>query len=89
VPETSFLGRNYSRYASPAMDALLDAYFTTIPWDQRMSVAREIVRLMTDQVIWMDLFYDAQPTLVSSRLGRVTAVSPGPVVWNAHEWESN
>src|SRR5581483_6979459 len=86
VAETGYLGRNCSRYANPAVDAMLDAYFTTIPWDQRMEIGRELVHLMTDQVIWMDLFYDAQPTLVSQRLSNVTAVSQGPITWNAQEW---
>ncbi len=89
VAETNYLGRNYSRYTNPAVDALLEAYFTTIPWEQRMNTGREIIRLMTDQVIWMDLFYDAQPTLVSARLDKVTAVSQGPIVWNAYEWDLN
>ena len=38
---------------------------------------REILRVMTDQVIWMDLFYDAQPTLVSSRTGSAQEPLPG------------
>ncbi|HZT05789.1 MAG TPA: ABC transporter substrate-binding protein [Chloroflexota bacterium] len=89
VAETNYLGRNYSRYMNPALDAMVDAYFTTIPWDQRMDIGRDIVHHITDQVVWMDLFYDAEPMLVSGRVSHVTPVSQGAVAWNAQEWDLN
>lgn len=89
LPETNYLGRNYSRYMNPALDALIDRYFNTVPWADRMEVGRQIMQHVTDQVIWLDLFYDAQPILVGNRLRNVAASKSegGRETWNAHEWE--
>src|SRR5207248_161118 len=68
LPETGYLGRNYARYMNPALDTLVDRYFNTVPWQERMEVGRQIMHDITDQVVWLDLFYDAAPLLISSRL---------------------
>jgi peptide/nickel transport system substrate-binding protein len=89
LPETNFVGRNYSRYMNPQLDGLLDRYFTTVPWGARMEVGRQIAHLITDQVVWIDLFYDAQPVMVSSRLKNVVigGAAGAQDTWNVHEWD--
>jgi ABC-type transport system substrate-binding protein len=89
LPETNFVGRNYSRYMNPQLDGLLDRYFTTVLWGARMEVGRQIAHLITDQVVWIDLFYDAQPVMVSSRLKNVVigGAAGAQDSWNVHEWD--
>jgi peptide/nickel transport system substrate-binding protein len=89
LPETNFVGRNYSRYTSPQLDALLDRYFTTIAWPARMEVGRQIAQHVSDQIVWLDLFYDAQPVMVSARLKNVKVgkAAGAQDSWNANEWD--
>lgn len=83
LPENSFVGQNYSRYRTGEYDTLIDKFFMTVPRQERLQVLGQIVRQMTDQVLLVGLYYDAQPVLISKRLEYVTAYNPG---WNAHEW---
>jgi peptide/nickel transport system substrate-binding protein len=89
LPDKNFFGRNYSRYMNPSFDALLDRYFSTVPWKDRMEVGKEIMHHITDQVVWMELFYDATPFLISRRLKGVQATKAEGSLesWNAHEWD--
>lgn len=88
LPENRFTGRNRVRYVNPEFDALLERYFTTIPMRERAQVAGQIVSHMTDQLVWMGLFHQAEPTMIANRLINVTARHEGSVQsWNAHEWD--
>ena len=62
--------------------------FTTVPWAERMQVGGRIVQHMTDQVVWMGLFYRTEPTLYSKRVQNFTAGPQGYTqAWNAHLWD--
>jgi hypothetical protein len=89
VAETRFVGQNVPNYANPEFDALLDRYHVTIPRVERMRVAGQIVHHMTDQVIVLNMFYDATPLIVSNRLLNVSTNMSrgGTTTWNAHEWQ--
>lgn len=84
LPSNGFLGSggtNYPRYMNPEMDALVDRYSTTIPWAERMEVAREIIRRETSDVLVAALIYSADANLVSNRIENVSQS-----LWNAHLW---
>ncbi len=83
LPERNFAGINRSRYMNPEYDALIDKYFLTIPFQERMQVLGQILHHESDQLPTMRLFSDPEPTPVSNRLKNVPPASP----WNAHEWE--
>lgn len=83
LPETNFVGQNYSRYMDSTFDGLIDRFYRTIPRPERMNVLSQIVHQMTDQLLLMGLFYDGTPTLIGKRLENVTPKQEG---WNAHEW---
>jgi peptide/nickel transport system substrate-binding protein len=85
LPQNRFVGNNNTRYMNPELDALINAYEATIPFDPRMVVARDIVRHITDQVVELPLFFDTTPALVSNRLLHVQGGTGA--AWNAHEWE--
>jgi ABC-type transport system substrate-binding protein len=89
LPENSFTGNNRTRYRSPALDALLDRYVTTVPPPERLEVAKQIVHHMTDQVVWMGIFFDSEPMFISNRLVNVapSRARPGSPAWNAHAWD--
>jgi peptide/nickel transport system substrate-binding protein len=83
LPERNFAGINRGRYMNPEYDALVDRYYVTIPFPDRMQVLGQILHHETDQLPVMRLFSDPEPTPVSNRLKNVPPASP----WNAHEWE--
>jgi ABC-type transport system substrate-binding protein len=84
LPSNNFRGSggtNYPRYMNPEFDALVDRYTTTIPWQDRMAVARDIIHWETDQVLLAGLIYSADANMVSNRLENVAQS-----LWNAHLW---
>jgi peptide/nickel transport system substrate-binding protein len=87
VAENRYVGSNNPRYQNPRMDALIDRYLTTIPPNDRLQVAREILAHVSDQLVWMILYYDSQPVLVSNRLEHVSPGGQGETAWNAHLWD--
>ncbi len=84
-----YIGQNVPNYVNPELDALIDRFYVTIPRDERLRVAGDIVHHLTDQVIVMDQFYDATPTAVGNRLINVPnkVARGGTNTWNAHEWD--
>jgi peptide/nickel transport system substrate-binding protein len=83
TPERNFAGINRGRYQSPEFDALIDKYYVTIPFQERMQALAQIIHHETDQLPIMRLFSDPEPTPVSNRMRNIPAASP----WNAHEWD--
>lgn len=84
LPENRFSGENRTRYANPELDGLIQRFQTTIPMDERMRYATQIINHLSDQVVIMSMFYDVIPTMISNRLSNVTR--PG-YVWDTHLWE--
>lgn len=44
---------------------------------------------MTEQVVWLGIFFDSDPMFISLRLSNVapSKARPGDPVWNAYQWE--
>jgi peptide/nickel transport system substrate-binding protein len=89
TPENNFVGRNKVRYMSAELDALIDRFFVTVPWDARMDALRPIVHHISDQVVIIQLFYTANPTMIANRIKNVSEslATAAMVSWNAHEWD--
>jgi peptide/nickel transport system substrate-binding protein len=84
LPENGYrITGNRSRYSNPQFDALIDRFVVTVPPDERLRIVGQIVRHMTEQVVTVNLFFGADPTLVNKRLVNVTA----KLAWNAYEWD--
>jgi ABC-type transport system substrate-binding protein len=84
VPANNFQpNQNYPRYMQPDYDALSDRYYSTIPWNERMDVLRQIVHRVSDEVLVLPLFEYQIPVLIGNRIQNVI---PGST-WNAHEWD--
>lgn len=88
LPERGYRGNNYMRYVNPELDALIDLHDTTIPRAQRWETLGKIVRLLTDQVPVIGLYYDVEITAVTSRMVNVhTRDRNMGESWNIHEWD--
>jgi peptide/nickel transport system substrate-binding protein len=90
VAEKNYNGRNNGRYMNLELDAIIDRYWVTIPWDARMDLVGQIVGHITDQVALLPLFYDMDVMLSSNRLLNADAalrVDGAAQAWNAYEWD--
>ena len=88
IPENRYAGNNNTRYMNPELDALIDRYASTIPLPERMAIASQAVRHITDFVVELPLYYDVQPALIANRLVNVyPAGGTSQTAWNAHEWD--
>lgn len=92
LPERNFTGNNNGRYINADLDALVVRFVATMPRPERMAIAGQIVRHITDQLPVLPLFYDATPSLVRNRLHNVTPLTgsdDGRQSWNVHQWDVN
>jgi peptide/nickel transport system substrate-binding protein len=87
TPERNYIGGNYIRWMNPETDVLVERYFTTIPFDQRMQVLSQLVRFSTDNLLWMPLYWRVLPTLTDKRVTEMSAVGDAEQWWNAHLWD--
>lgn len=87
LPERKFVGINYSRYASPEMDALVDSFFSAVRTEERMQILGNIMQVVTSEVIWLGLFYRADPNLIGTRLRNVMTLGTWRQTWNADQWD--
>jgi ABC-type transport system substrate-binding protein len=93
LPENNFIARgpggglNWSRYANPELDALIDRFYETVPWRERLQLAGQIVNHVTDQVVVMPLFWDPSLNLVANRVQNVPPIGDS-VPWNVEVWQA-
>ena len=86
LPENNFRatgGFNYPRYLNPEFDAMIDRFYTTVPWTERMEALRGVIRHATDQVLVMGMFYSTEANMMNNRLQNVLPTRAS----NAHEWD--
>ena len=88
LPENNYRGNNSARYRSPELDSLIERYLVTIPKAERVQIVAQAMHHMSDQLVIVPLFHDAEPVLVHNRL-----LNAGPKrgdalqTWNAEEWD--
>jgi hypothetical protein len=88
VPENNYTGLNRARYRSGVLDALIERYTVTIPRDDRVDALRLVVRHITDQAVWLGLFYEIDPALVNNRVKNVGGRGMiATQAWNANQWD--
>jgi peptide/nickel transport system substrate-binding protein len=84
LPENDYRRDNRARYMNPEFDSLAERYLATIPLDQRMDLGRQIVHLLSDQLVVIPLYWDVMPVLIHNRLKNVNAATD---TRNAHQWD--
>jgi ABC-type transport system substrate-binding protein len=89
LPERNFTGSNNGRYMNPELDALIERYQVTVPWEERMQVAGQILNHITSWLVVLPLFYDMEVSLTSDRLQNATPLTQGGTsqVWNGQDWD--
>ena len=88
VAENRYRGANRPRYMNPVYDDLADRYAVTIPYAERIAIARQLAQIISDQVVFMPLVHDPQPLLVSNRLQNIYPREGDRFeTWNTEQWE--
>jgi peptide/nickel transport system substrate-binding protein len=88
LPENNYRGNNSARYRSPELDALLDRYIVTIPKRERTQLLAQITQHMTEQLVVVPLFHDAEPVLINQRVLNAGAKKGDALQgWNVQEWD--
>jgi peptide/nickel transport system substrate-binding protein len=83
LPSNNYTGRNYARYQSAELDALIGRFTSTIPHEERLAALQQTMRHWTDQLVGMPLYYAMTSSFTSNRMVNAT-FNP---TWNAHEWD--
>lgn len=87
-PENNWIGSGVTRYVNPELDTLITRHVTTVPKPERLRLGAQIYNHITDQVIFMPLFYDVQAVLGSNRLVNMESYATDATqAWNGHEWD--
>ena len=87
--QNRYTGANRTGYANSELDANIERFFTTVPMGERLQVAGQVVQHLTENVIFLPMFYDLHPTMVNNRLLNVPgfASQGNTITWNAHQWD--
>jgi ABC-type transport system substrate-binding protein len=90
LPESRWVGTNYSRYRNPEWDGLIERLMATIPRAERTQVLGQVLHHMSDQLNLMPLFFREDTILVNKRVLHLSALnSEGAThAWNAHAWDA-
>lgn len=85
-PENRWTGSNRGAWSNGEFDQLADAFETTLDPNQRIRQVLQMVRLVSDAVPAIALYFDLQPIAFTSAL-RGPMPFVGDVSWNIQEWE--
>jgi ABC-type transport system substrate-binding protein len=85
LPENQYRGRNRSRYINPQLEQMIDRYIVTIPMGERVQILGDIVHHLTDNLVYLHLFYSGTAMAISNRLVNVTAAQSAA---NAYQWDT-
>ena len=88
VADDNYRGNNYGRYRNPELDVIIDRFQATIPFNDRMVLLNQFIRITTNEVANEPLFWRMAPTFISHRLVNVLEDNNlGNHAWNAHLWD--
>jgi peptide/nickel transport system substrate-binding protein len=89
-PETRWSGTNRGGWSNPEYDRILDVFNTTLERDQRIQQMAQLIRILSEQLPAISLYYDLSPIAYVSALtgpGPVAPDASGLVGWNVVDWE--
>ncbi len=76
--------RKPTRERNPEFDGLVEKYYVTINWTDRMNVLGQLIHHMTDNLVVMTILDDATPTMIPNKMLNVTPFVPVANIW---EWD--
>ena len=86
--ETRWTGQNRGGWSDAAYDRLVDTYDTTLDAGLRKQQIAEMMRIVSEQVPWIPLYFNLRVIAHTSALSGPKAGAPGGTrVYNVHEWE--
>jgi peptide/nickel transport system substrate-binding protein len=84
LPGNGYRGANRTRYASPELDALINRFLITVPYQERMDVLRGVIHHVSDQLPVMGIAYVVEGWLFNNKVHNFS----GPVnTRNGHLWD--
>ena len=89
-PENRWSGTNRGGWTSPDYDRFIESMNSTIERDQRVQQAAQAMRLVSEQLPAISLYYDLSPIAFVSAVTGPKPVAPdtsGLVGWNIVDWE--
>ncbi|MBM2809790.1 MAG: hypothetical protein HW416_549 [Chloroflexi bacterium] len=90
LPENRWAGGNRGRYSNPELDVAIDRYFVTIPRTERTQVLQTAVRIISDQIPVLTLFYTPQFAVIANRVENMQpskASGTSSKTWDAQAWD--
>src|SRR5439155_9240336 len=89
-PENRWTGANRGGWGSAEYDRVLQAFDATLERDQRIAQMAQLVKLLSEELPAISLYYDVSAIAFVSALHGPVPVAPdtsGLVGWNVQEWE--
>ncbi len=85
--ENRWRGNNRGGWSNPEYDRLSDAYSTTLDSAERERQLVQMMRIFSDELPAISLFFRTQPWAFASALHGLEVVAPeANMAWNIHEW---
>ncbi len=85
--ENRWSGNNRGGWSEPAFDRLYDAYNTTLEPSARDQVVADAMKIMSDQLPGIPIYYNIYPQAVAASLtGPTAGPSSETVYWNIQDW---
>jgi peptide/nickel transport system substrate-binding protein len=79
-------GANWQGYCDPAMDELLKTQATTLDFNKRIDIYKQIQQKMYDEVLYVGMWKDPDLWSINSHVKNVKLSGVYPF-WNVSEWE--
>jgi peptide/nickel transport system substrate-binding protein len=80
------VGINDNFYCDPALDELFARQAATTDTDARIALFHQIDQMLSDAVIWTNMWYDPDLWAVNKRIAN-TLISGADPLWNIANWE--
>jgi peptide/nickel transport system substrate-binding protein len=87
--QNRWAGVNLAHYANPALDQLIDRYYSTLDGREQSLVFRDMMEIFATDLPVLPLYYDASFAVVRSGVEALKDDFPivGGVARNAHLWD--
>jgi peptide/nickel transport system substrate-binding protein len=86
--ENRWNGSNRGGWSNAEFDRLADAWNTTLDPNARDVAAAQAMKILSDQIPGIPIYYNIYPLAVAAALkGPTAGPSSETVYWNLHEWE--
>jgi peptide/nickel transport system substrate-binding protein len=86
--ENRWTGRNRGNWSNAEFDRFADMFTSTLDQQQRVQAIAGMVRVLTQELPYISMYFQPTPTAFVSGLRGPREVDPAAdIAWNIHEWE--